>query len=101
MMKSTFFSFAGSAPARARPPPARPNSARTEQRSTCHEKRVAMSVPSVGRLVEVAARSEMLRTPRDPSLPLLEAGFRLAADPLDLHGVGAAEADAVEDLPDA
>ena len=38
--------------------------------------------------------------PRDPVLPPFEARLGLAADPLDLDGVGAGEADAVEDLAD-
>src|SRR2546423_7654082 len=43
----------------------------------------------------------MFSTPRDPCLPLLEAGLGEAADPGDVDGVRALEADPVKDLPDA
>src|SRR4051812_47461558 len=58
-------------------------------------------VPGRARLsIEVAAGAEVGDAPGDPVLPSFEARFGLAADPLDFDGVGAGEADAVEDLPD-
>src|SRR5262245_36045298 len=59
-----------------------------------------MSFSLVDRFLEVSARPEMPHAPCDPLLPLVQARLGLAADPLDLHGVGAAEAHAVEDRAD-